>query len=71
MKAAQVIELARKHVGNGAPMQGSAELCLQDAESRLERGRYPEARNLALKALRYSVGIFHPDYKKAIEGSMD
>jgi hypothetical protein len=64
MNAEQVIKLAAKHAGDNA----SAQLCLADAVSLKARGtadgdRY--AKNRALDSLKYSVGIFHPDYRSA------
>lgn len=63
MNAFEVIQLARKHVNNGASMQSSAELCLRDAEALQAQGKCVEARNRAVKSLQYSVGVFHPDYR--------
>lgn len=63
MNSHEVIQLARKHVNNGAALQSSAVVCLQDAEALQAQGKCVEARNRAVKALQYSVGVFHPDYK--------
>lgn len=63
MNSYEVIQLAKKHVNNGAPMQSSAQLCLKDAEELQAQGKYEAARNQAVRSLRYSVGAFHPDYK--------
>ena len=60
----QIIILARKHVHNGA-MQSSAELCLSDALRLHEAGDWTNAKARALKSLDYSIGCFHPDYRKA------
>jgi hypothetical protein len=46
-------------------MESSARLCLADAIELQERGMLDYARTRALKSLCYSVGIFHPDYRKA------
>jgi hypothetical protein len=67
MSVSQVIELARKHVHNGAAMQTSAELCLQDAIDCFNAGdEYGAAYHRALKSLGYSVGILHSDYQRAL-----
>ena len=65
MNSFEVIQLARKHANNGALMQSSAQICLNDAEALQAQGKCVEARNRAVKSLQYSVGIFHPDYKAA------
>ena len=61
----KAIRLARKHVGNGAAMESSARLCLADAIDRMNTGNYDSAHFHACKSLKYSVGIFHADYKSA------
>jgi len=66
MNASQVIVLARKHVGNGAAMDSSARMCLADAVSLFDKENHEAAKRRAVDALRYSVGIFHADYKKAV-----
>ena len=63
MNAYEVIQLARKHANNGALMQSSAQICLNDAEALQAQGKCVEARNRAVLSLRYSVGVFHPDYQ--------
>lgn len=55
------IETARRHAGEGA-MASSAALCLADAEALRKAGRLDDAHAAALRSLKYSVGIFHPDY---------
>ena len=65
MNTNNVIILARKHVGNGAAMESSARLCLADAIALQAKGKLTEARNRAVKSLQYSVGVFHPDYRRA------
>ena len=64
MDAQKAIRLARKHIGNGAVMDSSARVCLMDALHLYERGFYDYAIRHAKKSIEYSVGIFHPDYKK-------
>lgn len=65
MNSFEVIQLARKHVNNGAPMQSSAQRCLNDAEALQAQHKYVHACNLAVKSLQYSVGVLHPDYQAA------
>lgn len=60
-----VIQLARNHIGNGAAMESSARLCLADAIRHSDEGNYHRADMHAIKSLSYSVGILHPDYRKA------
>jgi len=65
MNTKEILDLARKHVNNGAAMASSALLCLRDAEGFAHAGLEPIARNRAVDSLKYSVGIFHPDFAKA------
>lgn len=60
-----IIQVARKHVGNGASMESSARLNLADAIRHHDEGNYQRAYFYALKSLAYSIGIAHPDYRKA------
>lgn len=64
MNTDKAIILARKHIGNGAVMDSSARFCLNDALRAYERGDYHAAVMWAKKALAYSVGIAHADYRK-------
>lgn len=64
MKVSEVIALARKYVEVGI-MVSSARLCLADAEKAYSAGNFDIARQRAIKSLAYSVGILHPDYKRA------
>jgi hypothetical protein len=64
MEAKQIIELARRHVNKGT-MSSSAKIALIDAIELEEEGRSIDAANRALSSLRYSVGVFHPDYQAA------
>jgi uncharacterized protein (UPF0332 family) len=67
MNADKIIILARKHVcGGSAAQESSARLCLSDAISLYDAAEYDAARSRALESLRYSVGIFHLDYQRAI-----
>ena len=63
MNSFEVIQLAKKHVNNGAVMQTSAQMRLAQAESCQKLGMCVEARNHAVKSLQYSVGVFHSDYQ--------
>lgn len=46
-------------------MESSARLCLADAITLYDKGDFEYAKKRAIDSLRYSVGIFHVDYKKA------
>lgn len=65
MNSKQAIVLARKHVDNGAEMHSSALLCLTDAVELYDDGEFDRAYDNAIWSLSYSVGVFHPDYKRA------
>ena len=65
MNYREMVTLARKHVGNGAAMESSARLCLADAVACCNNGAFDSAKRHALKSLAYSIGILHPDYRKA------
>jgi hypothetical protein len=65
MTTDKVMVLARKHIGKGM-MESSARLCLSDANHLFDRGLLDYAKKRALESLKYSVGILHQDYKKAI-----
>jgi len=62
----RAINLASRHIQNDAAMQSSAVLCLKDAVKLANSGDYKSAKIRALKSLRYSVGVFHPDYADAL-----
>lgn len=61
-----VLILARKHVGN-SPMLSSARVCLNDAIELMNDGDYTAARKRAVDSIKHSIGVFHPDYRKATE----
>jgi hypothetical protein len=65
MHTTKVIHLARKHIGKG-DMESSARVSLSDAMHLYERGLLDYAKSRALNSLKYSVGVFHADYKKAL-----
>jgi hypothetical protein len=65
MNTNDVIILARKHVGNGAVMESSARLCLEDAVRLQDKGNLDAAKARAIKSLGYSVGILHADHQRA------
>ena len=66
MTTDQTIALARKHASCS-----NSRFCLEDAIRMIdsENFTYPErqkyAKDWAIRSLAYSIGIFHPDYKKA------
>lgn len=78
MNTHDAITLARKHIGNGAVMESSARLCLEDAVTLYDRAVYctdsddeamheymARAKERAIRSLAYTVGIGHPDYIEA------
>lgn len=62
-----VLQLAKKHLNNGANMASSAQVSYDDAMTCLKRGDTASAGKRALDSLAYSVGILHADHKKAKE----
>lgn len=64
MSVEQTMAVARKYLGTGV-MDSSARLCMADAVRLYDEGQLDEARARALASLRYSIGILHPDYRKA------
>jgi hypothetical protein len=60
----KAIRLARKHAHEGE-MNSSVRLCLAEAVNAMDTEQYEAAHRWAVKSLSYSVGIAHPDYKKA------
>jgi hypothetical protein len=65
MQTDKVMALARKHIGKGM-MESSARLCLSDANHLFDRGLLDYAKKRALESLKYSIGILHKDYQKAV-----
>jgi hypothetical protein len=66
LNTSAVIALARKHVlADEVAMRSSAEHCLAEALSAQEKGSLEYAKQWALRSLKYSVGVFHADYKRA------
>lgn len=63
MNTRDILNLVRRHIGNGAAMDSSARSCLEDASVAEALGEYTYARQWALRSLSYSVGIFHEDYQ--------
>lgn len=57
-----IIRLAQKHVATAIQPE-SAKFLLADAHKLLALGDHISAANAAVKSLKYSVGIFHPDYE--------
>ena len=67
MNTQKRIALARKHYLDNEANKASAAICLSDAVALYDAGDYEAADVRAIKSLKYSVGIFHPDYKRAAE----
>ena len=65
MNTQKVIALARKNVGANPANESSACLCLVHAVCLYVNADFKQAKKRAIDSLRYSVGIFHADYKKA------
>jgi len=65
MQTDKLLALARKHVYRGE-MSSSAMLCLSDAITLRDAGKLGAAHKRALDSLRYSCGVFHADYKRAL-----
>jgi hypothetical protein len=63
MTTDQVLALARKHIGGA--MESSARLCMADAIALHDAGNIPAALRRAVDSLRFSVGVFHQDFKRA------
>jgi hypothetical protein len=63
----RILDIAARHVANGAPAQSSAILCLDDARALAARDENLAAERRALDSLAHSVGVFHPDYVRAAE----
>lgn len=65
MNASESIRIARKQLLNmEGGMISSAEICLKDAVEQYDAGNFDAAKMWAAKSLRYSVGVFHADYKR-------
>ena len=64
MTTDEMMGLATLNAPN-AQMASSAKLCLSRAETMLANGNEDGCRRLLVDSLRYSLGIFHPDYKAA------
>lgn len=66
MNISAVIRSARQHVRNGAAMESSARLCLADAVRLYDAEDLDGARAMAVRSLKYSVGILSPVYRAAL-----
>ena len=64
MKASEIVELAAMHLSKAA-MLSSAQLNLDEAREALAEGDEEAASRSAARSLKYSVGIFHEDYRRA------
>lgn len=67
MDTLQVIALADARLSTdlGVSQHSNAAACLRDAKQAWYTRNYKSARMWALKSLKYSVGILHPDYQAA------
>ena len=63
MQTQVLIVLARKHCDEGSAP--SARACLADAVGQNDAGNDAGARMWAIKSLAHSLGVFHPEYKRA------
>jgi hypothetical protein len=63
MNATEAISLAKEHQDKGS-MVSSAKSCIADAEKCFNDGLDFYAMRWALESLKYSVGVFSPDYQK-------
>lgn len=59
----KILKLAEKHIEEN----DSALLCWQDANRCFDSGREQAAIKRALDSLKHSVGVFHSDYKVAVQ----
>jgi hypothetical protein len=66
MNADKIIVLARRHL-TGAISESSARVCLADAIALMDQGDIEHARYRAIESLKYSIGAFHADFKRAIK----
>ena len=64
MNLAELLTLCRKHLA-AAQMESSARLCLADAVALHDAGDFQAAKQRALRSLKFSVGVFHPDFRRA------
>jgi hypothetical protein len=63
LNAQEIVKLAQRHVTND-----SSKLAYEDAAQLLSMRLHASARVAALRSLKHSIGIFHPDYKLANMG---
>lgn len=62
-QAYEAVRLAQLNAHKGQ-LASSAALCAQDALACFNAGDFAHAFSRARESLRYSVGVFHPDYAK-------
>lgn len=64
MTTDKILALARKHLTENS--NGSDRFCMYEAVEAMNRGDLTAAKMWAVKSLAHSVGVFHPDYKRAV-----
>jgi hypothetical protein len=67
MKTSLIFSLATKNLQacDDEDRKANALRCLEDAYILFDLARYEDACNRCITSLKYSVGVFHPDYAKA------
>lgn len=63
--ALEVLVIAHQHQNNEAAMGTSARLCYEEALDAYVAKDYQRSYLRALRSLEYSIGILHPDYRRA------
>lgn len=65
MQVSEVMRLARKHLNANSAYVTSAVHCLNDAHAMCDENKISYAYDRALRSLAYSIGVCHPDYRRA------
>lgn len=64
-QAYEALRLAQIHAERTTkPLKTSAASCVQDAERCFNAGDFACTLSRARESLRYSIGVFHPDFAK-------